>query len=198
MGSPLQTWVFLAALVAALALFQWARRLFWVFSLLVLPGTFAHEVSHLLFGLLLNGKPARINLLPRRDGSGWVMGSVTFSNLRWYNAFFIGMAPLALLPLAYGILIWRLGLTPSLRWQEGLAVYLIANLVYAALPSWQDCKEAAKSPIGWVLLAGALVWGVQAIRARTGQETTRSERKTSILMFPLPERGTLGLHSRSL
>ena len=47
---------------------------FWVFSLLVLPGTFAHEACHLVLGLLLNGRPAGFNLLPRRKGGAgrWV------------------------------------------------------------------------------------------------------------------------------
>ena len=38
-------------------------------------------------------------------------------------------------------------------------VFLLANLVFAALPSWQDLRIAARSPIGWLLLAGGLAWG---------------------------------------
>ena len=158
MPSQPREWLFVAGLVAAMGLFHWARRLFWVFGLLVLPGTLAHESCHLILGLLLNGHPATFNLIPRRDVKGWVMGYVTFSNLRWYNVFFIGMAPLLLLPLAWWLMRWRLGLGPVLGWREGLAVYLIANLIYAALPSWQDTRIAARSPIGWLLLAGGLGW----------------------------------------
>lgn len=157
-------WLFVGGLVAALVLFHWARRVFWVFSVLVLPGTLAHESCHLLLGLCLNGHPASFNLIPRREARGWTMGCVTFSNLRWYNVFFIGMAPLLLLPLAWWLMTWRLGLGPAWRWQEGVAVYLIANLVYAALPSWMDAKAAARSPIGWLLLAGGLGWGYHALQ----------------------------------
>ena len=151
--------LFLAALVAMLALFHGSRRFFWLFSLLVLPGTFAHECCHLLLGLALNARPAGFNLLPRREGRGWEMGSVSFANLRWYNAFFVGMAPLLLLPAAYGLLRWRLAGDPVVGWPEALAVYVIANLVYAALPSWQDCRQAARSPIGWLLLAAGIAYG---------------------------------------
>ena len=161
MVSQPQQLLFIGALVAALGLFHWARRLFWVFSLLVLPGTLVHETCHFLLGLFLNGQPASFNLIPRRDvkGRGWVMGSVACANLRWYNAFFVGMAPLLMLPAAWLLLRWRLQAGPVWTWQEALTVYLIANLIYAAMPSWQDCKIAARSPIGWLLLAGTLTWG---------------------------------------
>lgn len=159
MPSDRPQWLFLGGLVVALGLLHWSRRYFWIFSVLVLPGTFVHETCHLLLGLLLNGKPARFDLLPRREGRGWAMGSVSFSHLTWYNAFFIGMAPLLMLPAAYGLVRWRLGGQPVFGWQEALAIYVIANLVYASLPSWQDCKLAARSPVGWLLLAGGMAWG---------------------------------------
>ena len=107
MSSQHAQWAFLAALVAMLALFHGARRYFWIFSILVLPGTFAHECCHLAFGLLLNGGPAGFSLLPRREGRGWVMGSVSCAHLTWYNAFFIGLAPLLMLPAAYQLARWR-------------------------------------------------------------------------------------------
>ncbi len=75
------------------------------------------------------------------------------------------MAPLLLLPAAYFLVVWRMEGAPALGWREALAVYLIANLIYAALPSWQDVTIAAKTPVGWVLLAAALAWGWHAWRA---------------------------------
>ena len=159
MPSPPREWLYLGALVGALVIIHGLRRLFWLFSVLVLPGTFAHEALHYLSGLLLNGGPVSFNLLPRREGKGWAMGSVTFNHLRWYNAFFIGMAPLLLLPLAYALVLWRLKGAPVFGWREAVAVYLIANLIYASLPSGQDLKLAARSPIGWLLLAAGLAWG---------------------------------------
>ncbi|MDR3672176.1 MAG: hypothetical protein P4L36_15110 [Holophaga sp.] len=180
MPSPAQ-WAFLAALVAMLALLHGSRRHFWLFSILVLPGTFAHEGCHLLLGLLLGGRPAGFNLLPRREGRGWEMGSVSFSHITWYNAFFIGMAPLLLLPAAYGLARWRLGGGPVLDWPEVLAIYVIANLAYAALPSWQDCRIAARSPIGWLLLAGGIAWGWHSYR-----KSPRVPHDSVILTFAYP------------
>ncbi len=150
---------YLAGFAAMLWLLNQARRSFWLFSLLVLPGTFCHELCHWTLGHLLGGRPTGFSILPRREGRGWVLGSVTLGNLRWYNTFFIGLAPLLLLPMAYGLLLWRLGGTPRFGWAEAGMIYLLANLVFGAIPSGQDLKIAAKSPIGWLLLAGLLAWG---------------------------------------
>jgi hypothetical protein len=160
-------WLYLGSIGATILGLRSLRRIFWAFTLLALPGTLAHEALHFLTGLLLNGGPVRFSLFPRREGKGWVMGSVTFDHLTWYNAFFIAMAPLLLLPAAYGLVLWRLQgpLVPT--WPEGLGVYVIANLVHASLPSWQDVKIGARSPIGWILLAGCLAWAWHAWQ--TGQ-----------------------------
>ena len=136
-----------------------AKRSFWLFSLLVLPGTLCHELCHWMVGKLLNGCPVRFTVFPKRAEQGLVLGAVAFSNLRWYNAFFIGVAPLLLLAAAYGLFLWRLGGHPVLGWQEAGAVFFLANLLFGAVPSWQDLRVAARSPIGWLLLAGALVYG---------------------------------------
>ncbi len=153
------SFVYLVATAAVLWVMHQARRSFWLFSLLVLPGTLCHEFCHWMVGKLLNGRPVHFTVIPRRAGRGLVLGSVVLSNLRWYNAFFIGFAPLLLLAAAYGLFAWRLGGRPVLGWKEAGAVFILANLLFGAIPSWQDLRIAARSPIGWLLLAGALVYG---------------------------------------
>ncbi|NWJ41873.1 MAG: hypothetical protein HXX12_12995 [Geothrix sp.] len=160
---------YLAGFAAMLWLLNQARRSFWLFSLLVLPGTLCHEFCHWILGHLLGGRPLSFTILPKREGRGWVLGSVALGNLRWYNAFFIGLAPLLLLPLAYGLLLWRLGGNPRFGWQEAGVMLLLANLVFGAIPSPQDLKIAARSPIGWLLLAGALAWGWWRLTRPAGQ-----------------------------
>lgn len=164
MPSPNLQWLYVAVLVAVAAALHGLRRRIWLFALVVLPGTVAHEGTHLLTGWALNAQPAGFTVLPRRGPGGWTLGAVSFGHVRWYNAFFVGMAPLLLLPAAYALLRWRLQGPLALGWQEALAVYLIANLLYAALPSWQDLRIAARSPIGWILLAAGLAWGWRAWR----------------------------------
>jgi hypothetical protein len=157
-GTPLVL-AYLVGLAAMLWVLNQAKRSFWLCALLALPGTLCHETCHWVVGKLLNAQPVHFTVLPRREGHGFVLGAVAFRHLRWYNAFFVGMAPLLLLPLAYGLLLWRLGSQPSLGWPEAAMLFLLANLVFAALPSWQDVRIAVRSPIGWLLLAGALAWG---------------------------------------
>ena len=165
---------YVASMAAMLWLLNQARRSFWLFSLLVLPGTFCHELCHWTVGHLLGGRPIRFTVLPKREGRGWVLGSVALSNLRWYNAFFIGLAPLALLPVAYGLLLWRVGGDPRFGWPEAGALYLLANLVFGGIPSRQDFRMAARSPIGWLLLAAALAWGWLRLSQHLGARSQAS------------------------
>ncbi len=167
---------YLAGMAAMLWLMNQARRSFWLFSLLALPGTICHEACHWFIGKLLNGQPIHFTVIPRREGHGFVLGSVALSHLRWYNAFFIGLAPLLLLPAAYGLFIWRLGGNPDFGWPEAGLLYLLANLIFGSMPSWQDLRIAAKSPIGWLLLAGLLGWGWMRYHREPQRTTTRTQR----------------------
>ena len=150
---------YLAGTAAMLWLMNQARGSFWLFSLLALPGTLCHEACHWLVAKLLQGRPTHFTVIPRKEGRGFVLGAVALGNLRWYNAFFIGLAPLLLLPLAYGLFMWKLGGNPGFGWPQAGLLFLLANLLFGSLPSWPDVRIAARSPIGWLLLGGVLVWG---------------------------------------
>lgn len=158
-GHPTPTLLALGAMVAALAILHLARRSFLLAALVSLPGTVAHELCHWAVGLLLNGQPRSFTVLPQRQGRGYVLGSVGFAHLRWFNAPFIGLAPLLLLPGAYGLFRWKLQGTATFGWPQAWLAFLVANLLIAALPSGQDLRLAARSPLGWLLLGAALTWG---------------------------------------
>lgn len=120
----------------------------------VLPGTLVHELLHLIVGLLLNGKPVTLSLWPRQSAQGqWILGSVGFINLRWYNAVFIGLAPLLAIALS-------MVLTPSpVGWslnQHDLWHWaLTAPVLAMCTPSATDWKLALRS---WPMIGAALVW----------------------------------------
>nr|WP_320132538.1 hypothetical protein [uncultured Holophaga sp.] len=158
-GQDPQVLIYLLALVVILWLLRQSRRWLWLFSLLAFPGTLCHEGCHWLVGRLLNGQPVSFTVLPRREGRRVVLGTVQCAHMRWYNAFFVGMAPLLLLLPALLVLRWRLLRHPALDWREALLLFVIANLIQGAVPSGQDLRVAARSPIGWLLLGAGLLWG---------------------------------------
>jgi hypothetical protein len=102
---------------AALALLLWigsgAHPVFFVFTA---AGTLCHELAHFSVGLLTNAEPIGLSIIPRRikqprgtagKGHNWELGSVTFANLRWYNAAPAALAPLLVLILPFVVAWWR-------------------------------------------------------------------------------------------
>ena len=92
----------------ALAFLLWivtaAHPLFFVFSAV---GTLCHELAHFGVGLLLGAEPVNFSIIPRRSGRTWELGSVTFANLRWYNAAPAALAPLLVLAVPIAVAWWR-------------------------------------------------------------------------------------------
>jgi hypothetical protein len=107
-----------------------------------LTGVILHELAHLIVGMLFRAKPAGISLVPRRDGNGWHLGSVSFRRITVVSAVPVALAPLGLAPLAY--LLYRHWFTwyaPSLP--ATLALYgSLFVLLYNSLPSRQDLRVA--------------------------------------------------------
>lgn len=141
------------ALVAAFALailLKLLSRGILLTSLLAMPGTIAHELAHLLAGYLFMAKPVKISILPRRGGGEWIMGSVAFSNITWYNGAFVGFAPLALAPAAW----W---LTQRIDFavfsaRTAFLLWVSAAMLQACFPSRQDMVIALKSWPVFVML----------------------------------------------
>ena len=102
---------------AALAWLLWiasgAHPVFFVFTA---AGTLCHELAHFSVGLLTNAEPVGLSVIPKRikkargsphGGHNWELGSVTFANLRWYNAAPAALAPLLILVLPFAVAWWR-------------------------------------------------------------------------------------------
>ena len=121
-------------------------------AIFVLPGTFVHELLHLIVGVIMNGEPVSFSLWPRKGPRGqWVLGSVGSTNLRWYNALFIGMAPLlavaAVMLFAPSPNTWTLGSTDFKQW------LITAPILAMCTPSAMDFKLALKS---WPIICAAI------------------------------------------
>ena len=146
----------------ALAFLIWMvtslHPLFFVFSAV---GTLCHELAHFSVGLLTGAEPTGLTIIPRRLGRTWELGSVTFANLRWYNAAPAALAPLLVLLVPLGVAWWR----TRGAWRFGpldLALtLLLAPQFLSFWPSPVDWRLAARSWPWLVLItltAAALYW----------------------------------------
>jgi hypothetical protein len=140
-----------ATVVGLMVLLRLSRQLGALFLLITFPVTLVHELAHLVLGFLTGGQPSGLRIFPRRSARGYVLGSVTCNNIRWYNGLFIGLAPLLLLPVAFAVLVWRVRTHPVATLSEATWALVIAGLSVASLPSSQDLRVALAS--SWLLLA---------------------------------------------
>jgi hypothetical protein len=153
---------YLAIVIATASLLHYLRRMPRFFSLVSLPGTVGHEFLHFLVGTLALAKPVKVSLIPKfhRDGSA-TLGFVRFSNIRWYNALWVGFAPLLALPAATWLVYWRSTQIPPLHFPELAWSYIAASLTYSSLPSKADVEIVLSKPAGLIVYLGSaaiLAW----------------------------------------
>lgn len=132
-------------------------RSMWLSALVNIPGTILHEMMHFIVGLFLNARPCNFTVFPKKDvfTGDYVMGSVGFRNVTFYNAIPSSLAPLLLLPLSFYINRYYLPLVPHSI--IGYVVYVLLQTVIIenAIPSRADIKIAMSFPHG-ILLYGIL------------------------------------------
>lgn len=127
----------------------------WLTALVNVPGTILHELLHFVVGLFLNARPCNFTIFPKKDmlGGGYVMGSVGFRNITFYNAVPAGLAPLLLLPLSFYINRYVLPLLPQTLGNYVLYILLQTILIENAIPSRADFK------IAFMFLSGVILYG---------------------------------------
>ncbi len=155
-------WGYLVVVIVTAALLHYLRRMPRFFSLMSLPGTIGHELLHFLVGTLTLAMPVKVSLIPKfhRDGSA-TLGFVMFSSIRWYNALWVGFAPLLALPAAVWLVYYRSTQIPPLSLQEIAWSYLAATLTYSCLPSRADVGIVLSKPAGLIAYLGGaaiLTW----------------------------------------
>lgn len=160
LGAHLDMLVYLAPVVALAFLIRIVSAAHPVFFIFTVAGTLCHELAHFFVGLVANARPVGLTIIPKRIGkAGWELGSVTFANLRWYNAAPAALAPLLVLSLPLAVAWWR---TRGL-WHYGpvdLALaFILAPQLLSFWPSRVDWRLAARSwPWALVLAAAAVLW----------------------------------------
>jgi hypothetical protein len=128
-----------ALVVIFYALLRGVRDTMWRVALLSLPGTIAHELTHLVVGFLVHAKPHGFSIWPRRSGNGWILGSVSFRNIGLLNGAFVAFAPLLLLPIAWLCLIHVL----MPLWIEGPIRMVAARRLFGRYRAFRGVTLAA-------------------------------------------------------
>ena len=146
---------YLILLVVILMHFKYTTyRSMWLSSLVNIPGTILHEAMHFTVGLILNARPCNFTVFPRRGEDGnYVMGSVGFRNVTFYNAVPAAMAPLLLLPIGFYINRYVLPALPPTFCNYVLYVLLQTIIIENAVPSRADFRVAG------MYVTGVLMYG---------------------------------------
>jgi len=124
-----------------------------VLSIIFLPGTIFHELSHLLTAGLLLVPVGEISVLPELEEKGVKLGSVAIGRSDPIRRMFIGVAPVLLgLLTIFGLLYFIKISNDFLWWQILLSLYLIFQIGNTMFASKKDLEGT----IGFVL-AGLIV-----------------------------------------
>ena len=153
------------ALLGAALMGFCARANCW-FALAALPGTVVHELLHWVGGAITFARPIGMTFVPRRLPNGTLqLGSVWFQNVRWWNAVFAALAPLAGYPLTWAIASVRLHSGRPFDLWDVAIWFALAQVVFASWPSPVDWRLALRSwPLGAVsIIVAWILWGHSAI-----------------------------------
>jgi hypothetical protein len=148
----------LACILGALLIIHVSRYAgMWIYALVGLPGTLAHELAHFVVAFVLGARPTLPNVIPKRTDRGWLLGSVPF-RAGYARRLPIALAPLVLAPLA----LWWAGtfLHAASLPMYCMHVWIVAALVTASLPSTADLKLALPA----LVVVGVIVLGIWIFR----------------------------------
>ncbi len=127
----------------SLLLFRTSKPGIYLYSILVLPGTIIHELSHWLMAELLQVRTGQITILPelRTDSRDERLGSVATAKTDPFRGFLIGIAPFLTgmgLLIVLGQLLSNLWMAGTIWWQIALICYGIMVLGNSMLLSRAD------------------------------------------------------------
>ena len=131
----------------------------WASALVNIPGTLLHEFMHFIVGLILNAQPSNFCFFPKKGpNGGYVMGSVGFRNITFYNAIPSALAPLLLLVIGFYLNRYWLPTINLTIWNYMGYVLLQTIIIENAMPSSTDFRVAGKYLSGIVLYFGIFLF----------------------------------------
>lgn len=158
MNNNLYMFVFVAVLIERTRVKAF-RNLYsaWLFYFI---GNFLHELSHYMVSLILNGRPKAFSIMPKKEGNYYKFGYVTSSNFKWYNRFFISLAPLLLLIVLYYMDKYFYVFLEDNLYNLLLYMFLVVVLIDNSIPSITDFNLAFEgySYAFWLSIICSLIY----------------------------------------
>lgn len=157
------------------------RAFVWLWSMIFLPGTIIHEMSHLFAAAITGTKIGKVEIFPelprggigaddrlphprpevgaRNDKLSVHLGYIQTQELGLFRGFLVGTAPLL---VGLGVLIW-IADARSLDSLRSLGMtYLFFTVANSLFLSWTDVKQALPLlAIAAILGGGLYFWGVR-------------------------------------
>lgn len=143
--------------------------LIWVWSVIFLPGTIIHEISHFLAAAATGARTGKIEIFPEfiedildEEGDekrGVALGYVQVARMNPLQGFIVGVAPFV---SGMALLIWlaslmRVNYLSENIWPLLFQTYLFFIIGNSFFPSWADMKQTL--PLIFLgLVAGLLAW----------------------------------------
>ena len=132
-----------------------AGLLGWIF----LPGTFIHEVSHLIAALFLLVPVGRINLLAETEEEGIKLGSVQIGKTDFIRGSIIGLAPLL---IGGGGVLWAISYSLSHGylgnpWVIIALIYIIFQITHTMFSSESDLNAVLEFAVFLAVISFALI-----------------------------------------
>lgn len=125
--------------------------LIWFWSLVFLPGTIIHEISHFLVAAATGARTGKIEIFPefiddlleKEDRHGVALGSVQVARMNPLQGFLVGLAPFI---SGMVLLIWlaslmRVNYSTQNISVLSLQIYLFFVIANSFFPSWTDIKQ---------------------------------------------------------
>ncbi|QQG41304.1 MAG: hypothetical protein HYV90_03985 [Candidatus Woesebacteria bacterium] len=127
----------------------------WIF----LPGTFIHEISHLLAALVTVVPFGQLNLMPEVEEDGVKLGSVQIGKTDFIRGSIIGLAPIL---AGGGIIFWGISFALSggylqNPWIVALIIYSIFQITHTMFSSKKDLGAVLELVVFFAIVSIALL-----------------------------------------
>lgn len=142
--------------------------LIWVWSVIFLPGTIIHEISHFLAAAATGARTGKIEIFPEfiedildkeEEKKSVALGFVQVARMNPIQGFIVGIAPFI---SGMTLLVWlaslmRVNYLAENLWPLALETYLFFVIANSFFPSWSDMKQTL--PLIFLgLLSALLAW----------------------------------------